>query len=857
MFSDVHRRGREGIALLLTLFMIVLAAVLVVAFLVNSRTELQSSSTYAAGLEAESLSTTAVNLVVHQIRSGAEGKTPDGFRYLWASQPGMIQTWDDKGKFYRAFKLYSDETMVEAAHEALSKDAKELKEWDSDQNRGIYVDLNAPVLRGEKVFYPIVDPRAKDEDHGKAPPKKGSDQSSSDQGGEASTEDMTVEERRREVNRRREEERLRRLAEYYRGMGRSVEGFDFDLEEVGFGPTGKGLPMPVKWIYQLEDGTLGTLNAERRFQPLDTEADSIPARDNPIVARIAFWADDETAKININTASEPTPWDTPKTVSPKDRSYGKFQPSAFEYQRYPGHPATTAISPVLMPYQELRRRHDYGQSTTLHHANREWSEEKEEIYALTPRISGGGSKGGLVSVARLKYDKEADKVELDRDRLYATVDEFLLKPDRQMNEFPKRWEDVPKKIEQSRFFLTCQSRAPEVNLFNMPRISIWPTHEKRESARVNSGEEQPAGENSSESGRDENSEGESGESENEDDKSEDTIVHRTAFDEAIRFCATMGPLPPSELDGDMDTGDLERYFYHFQRRDSNSPTIDFEEIERNQQLYDYLKWMVNHRLPGYGESLKDKYQEDSEQILTEIVDYIRCTNLYDDNLTPLYYSKEDWLAGVQAQFTDGRRELDKLRRGKVIDEYDSATYIWPGHGQVTPLQLEENDTMGFGRFYTLSEAGFIFICNADAGTNPNQPKGILNSNDPQLNRALEEPLELGQKSIQAMFVMELFSPSLGWTQLHDDFSINVRFEDPVRVDGTDLQFGNGDWVQSADFAIGTAPNLAKWGGTAGFWGLTKARRAPERLPMPKDAGYEGRDEKTAHGLSVYKRSDPN
>jgi hypothetical protein len=62
--------------------------------------------------------------------------------------------------------------------------------------------------------------------------------------------------------------------------------------------------MPVAWLYQLQDGTLGPA------------ANGTAA--NPIVARIAFWTDDDTCKININTAGCGSPWNTPRVNSTND-----------------------------------------------------------------------------------------------------------------------------------------------------------------------------------------------------------------------------------------------------------------------------------------------------------------------------------------------------------------------------------------------------------------------------------------------------------------------------------------------------------------------------------------------------------
>ena len=144
----------------------------------------------------------------------------------------------DQGKFHKAWKLYSDEQMTEIREEALvSYDYDDLKEW--QRAPWTYVDLNEPVIRGKSVYYPIVNPIARDE------PKWPSAE--------------------------------RRLPNEDKA---GIEGFDWNVDKVGLSefdlmvrrqlqkPT---LPMPVKWIYQLRDGTLGTVDKEKRFVPAHPE----------------------------------------------------------------------------------------------------------------------------------------------------------------------------------------------------------------------------------------------------------------------------------------------------------------------------------------------------------------------------------------------------------------------------------------------------------------------------------------------------------------------------------------------------------------------------------------------------------
>ncbi len=105
----------------------------------------------------------------------------------------------------------------------------------------------------------------------------------------------------------------------------SVQGISIDASN--------GPQMPVAWLYVLQDGTFG---------PAGNATSA-----NPIVARIAFWTDDDTSKININTAGIGAAWNTPRVNSTADIAAGADQPVPGEYDAYPGHPATTSLNVVF------------------------------------------------------------------------------------------------------------------------------------------------------------------------------------------------------------------------------------------------------------------------------------------------------------------------------------------------------------------------------------------------------------------------------------------------------------------------------------------------------------------------------
>ena len=642
---------RRGVALLTVLTIISLATILILTFFQLAQNEMLSSESYNNGLEAQQIAEEAVNIVVRQIRMATAGEPGEARSTSigWASQPGAIRTWDENGAFYKGYKLYSDSEMVINGNEQslADDDFQELGNWDSKTWQ--YVDLNEPVIRGEKVYYPIVDPTA------------------------------------------------REIPEWPKNLGEDtngIEGFDYTLAGVAKGPMGPAvegvdgsdglkyetLPMPVKWIYQLKDGTIGTLDDSRKFVPAAGGAQA--TEENPIVARLAFWADDETCKLNPNVHAGGAAWGTPFAGGDIDRNLGRFQPAQHEWQRYPGHPGSTHIAPVLAPgIPDITYQRDH----------------MERIFELVPRIVGGGSMSGTRKT-RTDDPREANGLLADKDRLYASLDEFLLEPGlkgenpdiRETNKFPdpnsrragaRSDEFMQAQLERSKFFLSVVSRAPETTIYNTPRISIWPTRYDQEPSFNRSG-------------------------------------HHTPFDELIRFCAEVG-----SSDG---TGN-NRYRYHFQRSNADSTTHDVESIQRNATLLQYLDKLTRTPIPGLGGDFDSKYGSDERrQILTMIFDYIRSTNLHDDSL----YGDAWRAAFTKVNVADPRTYTNPRK----VHNRDRTTH--KGHGQVTPIRVDWGGftAKGMGRFTSLYEIGVHAICSADGGVGESDAYGRWGGPEPGMDR---------------------------------------------------------------------------------------------------------------------------
>jgi len=575
-------RSSSGMALVIVLGMLMLVLILVVAFFSSVSVELQSAKRYSSGADARALADSAVSLVISQIQDATA--TP---QLAWASQPGMIRTYDNTGAMTTAYKLYSSGTLRVTG--TYDPSAEVPAGWASDPV--LFTDLNKPVAVGGANHYPILDPAAV---------------AANVSGGTA-------------------------LA----GALPAIEGCFLDTTNAAVATSAtqtNPVPMPVQWMYVLESGALAAMNPSTKRVAGATDA-------NPIVGRIAFWTDDETSKININTASEGTFWDRPWADSPAggyERRLAESIPVQNEFQRYPGHPAMTSLS-VVFP--------DFGGTGAA----------KESIYDVIPRLGKGGSTQGTVTVTR-----NSPPIVPDNQRLFASVDEFLFSATglsgslRQVNPNGLSGTLSVSDLERTRFFLTANSRAPEVNQFNKPRVTLWPL--QANTADVSN----PA-----------------------------AAENRSAKDKLIAFCSTIGNIP-----------------YYFQRYNtftspgqdpipsSQSPTMDWDLIPRNQALYAYLQHLTGLPVPGLGGALGSKYPQSRNQILTQMWDLTRSmVNTFNTGELPNYF----------------------------YTPFDKSSMI-AGQGQVVPLE-PPNGTKGFGRFPTITEAALIMYAKGPLTVTGTMPAG--------------------------------------------------------------------------------------------------------------------------------------
>ncbi len=391
---STQRPAKEsGAAVILVLALLVLVAVLTLAFLARTRTELVTADIGGRALAARRLAQLAADTIQVQILEATTNEVSP----VWASQPGMIRTYNVDGSPSTRYKLFSAASMISSGgtYDPTTED-RIPENW--EQAVSEYIDLNAP----EGLRYPIADPAAAEDN--------------------------------------------------------SVLGFEIGAGETTVPDgTASKLPMPVKWLYVLEDGTQVAPISDgfsQDAQGRPGQKVSIPGASerNPIIGRIAFWADDETSKVNVNTAvGHSFPVEGGITTAGGFNAIPRFAfeddakalsertPVKGEYQRYRGHPANVSLSAVFPQFND------------------------EELACIAPRATTEfTSRGGTVAT------KLGGQASISKERLYSSVDELAFNAQRENSKVNSS------EINKRRFFLTTRSSSPDLTPFGTPKISLVP-----------------------------------------------------------------------------------------------------------------------------------------------------------------------------------------------------------------------------------------------------------------------------------------------------------------------------------------------------------------------------------------------
>lgn len=504
-------RNRSAFALLLVLITIVLSTAMAVFFLTSAGRERRGVSLYATSSEVRHLASTSVSRVMGQINAATKEGTALA-PVSWASQPGMIRTFAGGGDARNIYKLYSWDTALSVPGAGFIPTAAAQVPPAGWQNlKAQFVDLNQPI----SGVYPILDP----------------------------------------------------------GAVGLVEGFTIDSGNPAVAGSGSAAPMPVRWLYVLEDGQMvaaGVGSATTASVPGATVA-------NPVIGRVAFWTDDETSKVNINTASEGAYWDWPKAATSDEMQFAGNPPVGGEFNRTPGHPAMTSLSAV---FPELNPGDRWS--------NPQYWDRSKKILQLTPRVAydDSSSRGGTFPIVSKTYDFgpktgasfsliPGSTLPLKTDRLFVSPDELLFAPDRALSQAL-----TVEMVQKRNFFLTSISRAPETTLFETPRISLWPVTWPYASSHAALPTRQIAAVSS---------------------PNPDTALLKNntwmrAEERLLAFTSTLN----RQRSGGGDK-------YYFQRQNPESPTHDYTQIRRNRELLSYLQAQTSKTVPGFGGAFLGEY----------------------------------------------------------------------------------------------------------------------------------------------------------------------------------------------------------------------------------------------------------
>ena len=387
-----HPLGRpnSGVALVLVLMLVVLTTIMMLAFFLSVQTESKSMRSVISGQSSRQLADIAVQSVIAQIQQA----TTQGPKVAWASQPGMIRTYDNTGAALGWYKLYSSTTNFIAtpaeSYTLVTKDVP-TQAWATpgSPNYGVYTDINSPVYSSDgSTNYPVANPNG-----------------------------------------------ATSIATANGTTSSAVLGFDIVTGSTpGYtsggkagsnaSPTNNPAAMPVLWIYVLRDGT--QVPAVATGTPGTVQVTGASSS-NPIVGRVAYWTDDETCKVNVNTAADGTYYDTPRfcsayantttlpsVASPAqdaaiviDHQMALTPPVAGEYQRYVGQPAQTRLS--------------YALGTSI--ANSGVVNKSNLMTLLSPFMQWGGSAGGTLSTWNASMSNTLATPQ--RQTPYASLDEWM------------------------------------------------------------------------------------------------------------------------------------------------------------------------------------------------------------------------------------------------------------------------------------------------------------------------------------------------------------------------------------------------------------------------------------------------
>lgn len=633
--------ARSGAALVLVLTALAIISFLAIVILTFSRSETRSSRTTADLVQVRMLAAMPEKLVMSQIRQATSDLRNDR---TWTSQPGMIRVFNNvassstpRSEPHRFYKLYSARIATLGGNEAdqLLDDTDEFSaaDWHARPSlaAAMYADLNEPVAvqpvqkqrqdqnTTSTAIYPIFDPAA---------------------------------------------------------IG-VVDGVNYNLDALqGSRVNAHPYPMPVLWLYVLRDGTL----VPPRPKGLDSVTVPNASATNPIVGRIAYWTDDESSKLNLNTATEPAPWETPHTTSTTDRDAARSIPAKGEFYRMSGHPAYTSLAPALRNLGKApgATSNQPDREPQLKIDDTDWWNHISAWHDLLPRTflqkePVTGSKGGFKETASEAIPKQ--------ERLFTTVDEFFFDSERKKNGEDSSTGSTSSSgplitqegLRAARFVLTTHSRSPDLTPFNRPKVSLWPV--------------------------------------------QSDTTKRNEMDKLFIAASTVGNAPyylqrKSVWDSETDPGSS-------QNQDDDMTLVDGRGQFANLDLFQYVLRMSSQDIPGFGHKFVDpneatagKYTlESCDQLIASMFDMIRWgvnpatpqNQLIEHTLLPEYRFLPPGLSN--GRIGAGSALPLRVRDfGSVMPTADMTLETQTRHNQNGSTAYAKSH----GRFVTFTEASLVF-----------------------------------------------------------------------------------------------------------------------------------------------------
>jgi uncharacterized protein (TIGR02600 family) len=338
------------------------------------------------------------------------------------------------------------------------------------------------------------------------------------------------------------------------------------------------------------------------------------------------------------------------------------------------------------------------------------------------------------------------------------VDEFFYNPSRSVNNSAL----TSTTLNQLEGLLTAYNRAPELNLFGRPRVSMWPVS--------------------------------------------NLDAKRTPTDQYFARCSTM-------VYGNGTSSNL----FAVTRSDSTTTTGDLNCTGATiPKLFTYLQNQTKDAPPGYSSSFLNKYTAAGcDQLLTLSLDYIRCINLYDSsvttgNLTIGNANSSPKIPYNANAFAPG----DASGAGVDPAVYGASIFHLPGFGQVVPLQI--GNYRGLGRMdTTISEAALHFWALSWNDGKPVRADDVVTLNGVTkkvsefdysdninlywlhlANTAQPNTSGTGDPMYAAQLILAPFGPMAGFTRYSPDYlhkvtglpgiEINGSFPFPPASDGVNL-----------------------------------------------------------------------